>query len=57
MIPLGIFLWTAVIKPLVDWFRGKVGKDKAVKDKDGPKDGDKAPDTKPKAQDDKESVR
>lgn len=31
MVPLALFLWTAVFKPLVAWFTGKGG-EKAVKD-------------------------
>ena len=40
MIPLGLFLWTAVIKPILAWFRGQPA-DKALKGK-GEGDGDKA---------------
>lgn len=41
MVPLGLFLWTAVIKPLLAWFRGEPVGNKAVKDKD---EGEKTPD-------------
>lgn len=42
MVPLGLFLWTAVIKPLLAWFRGEPVDNKAVKDK-----GEKTPDGEP----------
>lgn len=45
MVPLGLFLWTAVIKPLLAWFRGEPVDEKAGKDKDeGKKTPDQAPD-------------
>ena len=67
MVPLGLLLWRAVIKPLVDWFKGKSGgkKDKTQEDD---KAGEKTPPpdssdtttttvTSSKEVDDKQSLR
>ena len=63
MVPLGLLLWRAVIKPLVDWFKG-AKKDKTQEDD---KAGEKTPPpdssdttttvTSSKEVDDKQSLR
>ena len=57
MIPVGLFLWTAVIKPLLAWFRGEkpaavkegaaADKEKAAADKEKAAVKDKTEDKTP----------
>ena len=50
MIPVGLFLWTAVIKPLLAWFRGEkpaAVKEKAAADKEKAAVKDKTEDKTP----------
>ncbi len=46
MVPLALFLWTAVFKPLVAWFTGKGG-EKAVKDGVKSEDTNSEPEPEP----------
>ena len=58
MIPLGLFLWTAVIKPILAWFRGEPAGNKAVKDKgEGEKPGEKSDQSATSGKSDEQSLR